>query len=326
MGTSLVAGKKQKQKFSVAMQTEEYQRVVKETLRDPEAIKLYNSSILSTVATNRDLQKCTSASLLGSSLYGFSLGLLPLPQLGQFYLVPFEKQLRDPNTGKKLWAEDANGKKLLDGNGKWIPVTETEAVFVCGYKGYIQMALKSGYYHKLNVLEIKEGELKNFDPLNEVIDCILIDDFDKRESAPTIGYYAMFEYMNGFRKAMYWSKEKMISHADKYSPAFNRNDYQKYLRGDYDQKEAYKYSSFWYKDFDTMGKKTMIRQLLSHWGVLSTELQRVIMSDDRIINVSGSELIADEDDLIPEPIGQIFTQDMKPEFDAVEEKVNLEDL
>ena len=83
-----------------------------------------------------------------------------------------------------------------------------EAQFQLGYKGYIQLAIRSGQYKKLNVLAIKEGELVRFDPLNEEIEVNLIDDEEAREEAKTIGYYAMFEYTNGFRKAMYWSKKK----------------------------------------------------------------------------------------------------------------------
>ena len=84
---------------------------------------------------------------------------------------------------------------------------------------------------KLNVLEIKQGELNRFDPLTETIDCNLIEDFEAREAAETVGYYAMFEYINGFRKAIYWSKEKMLSHADKYSPAFSKDAYQMLQEG-----------------------------------------------------------------------------------------------
>lgn len=95
-----------------------------------------------------------------------------------------------------------------------------EAQFQLGYKGYIQLAIRSGQYKKLNVLAIKDGELVRFDPLNEEIEVNLIDDEEVREEAKTIGYYAMFEYTNGFRKAMYWSKKKMEAHALKYSKGY----------------------------------------------------------------------------------------------------------
>ena len=148
------------------------------------------TSIISAVNTNPALQECTNQSILSAALLGESLKLSPSPQLGQYYMVPFN----DKNKGKV-------------------------AQFQLGYKGYIQLALRSGQYKKLNVLAIKEGELVRYDPLNEDIEVKLIDDEEEREKAPTIGYYAMFEYLNGFRKTMYWSRNKMLLHADRYSQA-----------------------------------------------------------------------------------------------------------
>ena len=101
----------------------------------------------------------------------------------------------------------------------------TEAQFQLGYKGYIQLAIRSGYYKKLNVLAIKEGELIRYNPLEEEIEVSLIEDDIEREETPTAGYYAMFEYENGFKKSMYWSKKKMLAHADKYSAAFSAKSF-----------------------------------------------------------------------------------------------------
>ena len=150
------------------------------------------SSIVSAVQTNSALQECTNPSILSAALLGESLKLSPSPQLGQYYMVPF-------NNNKKGFKE---------------------AQFQLGYKGYIQLAIRSGQYKKLNVLAIKEGELVRFDPLNEEIEVNLIEDEEAREEAPTVGYYAMFEYTNGFKKAMYWSKKKMEAHALKYSKGY----------------------------------------------------------------------------------------------------------
>ena len=122
----------------------------------------------------------------------------------------------------------------------------------------------------------------------------------ERENAPTIGYYAMFEYTNGFKKAMYWSKEKMLAHADKYSKAFhvkaveNRNpkysrvSYEDFLAGKYPEGDAWKYSSFWYKDFDGMAYKTMLRQLISKWGIMSIDLIQAIDADMAVIREDGT--------------------------------------
>ena len=185
-------------------------------------------------------------------------------------------------------------------------------LFQLGYKGYIQLAIRSGQYKKINVLAIKEGELEYFDPLNEDIKVnLMIDKWDEREAAPTVGYYAMFELVNGFRKAIYWSKAQMLSHADAFSPSFSKDattiktkygdkkkvSYDDYLAGNYDPRDSWMYSSFWYKNFDNMAYKTMLRQLISKWGVMSIDLQKAFEGDMGVINEDGSTTYVEE----PEP-------------------------
>ena len=218
------------------------------------------SAVISAVSVNPGLTECDHATILSAALLGESLKLSPSPQLGQYYLVPFNDKKRNCKV----------------------------AQFQLGYKGYIQLAIRSGYYKKLNVLAIKEGELLGFDALNEEIDVKLIDNDTEREQAKTIGYYAMFEYTNGFRKAMYWSREKMMAHADKYSMAFSAAKYQDLLDGKIPQSEMWKYSSFWYKDFDGMAYKTMLRQLISKWGIMSIEMQQAMDSDMGTIHDDGT--------------------------------------
>lgn len=218
------------------------------------------TSIISAVSVNPALAECDYSTILSAAMLGESMKLSPSPQLGQYYLVPFN----DKKRGYKV------------------------AQFQLGYKGYIQLAIRSGYYKKLNVLSIKEGELVHYDPLNEEIEVSLIEDDTEREAAPTIGYYAMFEYNNGFRKAMYWSREKMMAHADKYSAAFSAQKYRDLMDGKIPQSEMWKYSSFWYKDFDGMAYKTMLRQLISKWGIMSIEMQTAIGNDMAAIHEDGS--------------------------------------
>lgn len=185
-----------------------------------------------------------------------------------------------------------------------------EAQFQMGYKGYIQLAIRSGQYKRLNVVAIKEGELEYFDPLNEDIKVnLMVDDWDKREEAETIGYYAMFELVNGFRKTMYWSKAQMLAHADKYSPAFykdagkvktkygekQRVSFADYEAGNYDPRDSWMYSSFWYKNFDGMAYKTMLRQLISKWGVMSIELQKAFEGDMATLDVEGHPTYVEND-------------------------------
>lgn len=243
------------------------------------------SAIVSAVSVNPALQECDNSTILSGALLGESLKLSPSPQLGYYYLVPFN----DKERGKV-------------------------ATFQLGYKGYIQLAIRSKQYKKLNVMAIKEGELEYFDPLNEDIKInLMVDDWDAREEAPTVGYYAFFELLDGFRKAIYWSKKQMIAHADKFSPAFSKDattikvkgaekakvSFADYEAGNYDPRDAWMYSSFWYKNFDSMAYKTMLRHLLSKWGPMSTELQQAFSSDMTFENADGSRnYVETEEDVI----------------------------
>lgn len=231
------------------------------------------SAIVSAVNNNAQLQECTNQSILSAALLGESLKLSPSPQLGQYYMVPFN----DKEKGKV-------------------------AQFQLGYKGYIQLAIRSGQYKKLNVLAIKAGEMVRFDPLEEEIEVKLIEDEDIREQTETVGYYAMFEYTNGFKKAIYWSKKKMAAHAERYSTAFAKNGGLKSLelleQGKVPEKDMWKYSSFWFRDFDGMAYKTMLRQLISKWGIMSIDLMTAIDSDMAVINEDGTAAYVDNADEI----------------------------
>ena len=213
------------------------------------------TSIISAVSNNPQLAECDNASIVSAALVGQALNLSPSPQLGQFYMVPFN----DNKRGCKV------------------------AQFQIGYKGYIQLAIRSGQYKKLNVLAIKQGELVNYNPLDEDIEVKLIEDEEEREKAETIGYYAMFEYLNGFRKTLYWSKAKMEQHALKYSMGYRA-------------KKGY---TFWEKDFDGMAYKTMLRQLISKWGIMSIDLtmQKALESDMAVINENGTYEYIDNENI-----------------------------
>ena len=194
------------------------------------------------------------------------------------------------------------------------------------------MAIRSGQYKKLNVLAVKEGELEYFDPLNEEIKInLMVDKWDEREEAKTIGYYAMFELTNGFRKAIYWSKKQMMAHADKYSPAFSANEttvetkygtkqkvsFEEYEAGNYSEKDAWMYSSFWYKNFDGMAYKTMLRQLISKWGVLSIELQTAFENDMTFTDEGGTINYV-------EPVDDVIDMEVVEQPEEVQEE-NTED-
>jgi recombination protein RecT len=259
-----------KPKFSIAIQSDMYKNLINQTLGDKDRATRFIASISSAVATNQSLQECDAGTILSGALLGESLNLSPSPQLGQYYLVPF-------NDSKK-------GYKV--------------AQFQLGYKGYIQLAIRSGQYKKLNVLAIKKGELVRYDPLNEEIEVNLIDDEEERENAETVGYYAMFEYTNGFRKSMYWSKAKMEKHALKYSSG-------------YKAKKGY---TFWEKDFDGMAYKTMLRQLISKWGIMSIDMQQAVEKDMTTINTDGTYEYVDNEETT------IIEQEEKEEVETQSEE------
>lgn len=262
--------------FSVAIRQPAWQALVNNTLGDPERARRFVAAVTSAVSVNPGLKECDPGTVLSAALLGESLNLSPSPQLGQYYMVPY------------------NQKAKYDRNGNMLSQAKTVAQFQLGYKGMIQLAVRSGYYRKIVVMPIKEGELVRYDPMEEEIVVHLIEDEGVREETPTVGYYAMFEYIGGtFRKTMYWSKKKMIAYADRYAPAFSKEatggNYPKvsfadYEAGKYPQKDEWKYSSFWYKDFDSMAIKTMLRQILSKWGIMSVELQKAFAADENAVN------------------------------------------
>ena len=230
------------------------------------------TAIVSATTANPQLQTCSNQSILSAALVGEGLKLSPSPQLGHYYMVPFNNRKQGT----------------------------TEAQFQLGYKGYIQLALRSGQYKKLNVIAIKEGELVKFDPLNEDIEVNIIQDEREREQAKTCGYYAMFEYLNGFRKAMYWSREKMEAHAEKYSMGYRA-------------KKGY---TFWEKDFDGMAFKTMLRQLISKWGIMSIDMQTAMDSDMAVIKEDGTRDYVDTDSAM-----MAQNEPVEAEAEVVEETV-----
>ena len=156
-----------------------------------------------------------------------------------------------------------------------------KAEFILGYRGLVQLAIRSGQYRRLSAMAIKQGELISFDPLTEEIEVKLIEDVDAREDAPTIGYYAYFELINGFKKSMYWTRRKMERHAERYSMGY----------------KAHKGYTFWEKDFDGMAIKTMYRQILK-LAPASIDIQSALESDGAVFDangqISGSEIEVDE--------------------------------
>lgn len=256
-----------KPKFSAMLQTNAFQKSLHNAMGNPKEIQKFTAAITSVVSTNPQLEECEASTILSAALCGHALALPPSPQLGLYYMVPFKR--------KAVWE-----------NGKIVQAETKVATFVLGYRGYIQLAIRSGQYKRLNVVEVKEGELINWDPLTEEITIKMIEDETERETAETIGYYAYFRYVNGFEKALYWSRDKMEQHALKYSAGY-KNDVKKGTE-----------HTFWAKDFDSMAKKTMLRQLISKWGVMSVEMQNAYIADGAVLDKEGNPESYSDDNMI----------------------------
>jgi len=266
-------------KFSVALQTDAMKNLINNTLGDPAKSQRFVSSITSAVATNPALQDCDHKTIISAALLGEALNLSPSPQLGQYYLVPYK-------------------------NNK---IGITEAQFQLGYKGYIQLAIRSGQYKKLNAIDVKEGELKEYDPFTDIYTFEPIKDPVERKKAKTIGYYAFLQYHNGFEKGIFMFKEEMEEHALKYSSGYR----------------AKKGFTFWEKDFDVMAHKTMLRQLISHWGVMSIEMADAFRKDMSVMHEDGTiEYVDNEVEVLETE--EVKTIEDKPE--KTTKKKSLDDI
>lgn len=236
--------------FSTFMSSDAVKQKVNEIIGGKDGQR-FMTTIISAVSTNPNLAKCEHSTILSAALQGEALKLSPSNQLGHYYLVPY-----DDNKNHRMVAQ-----------------------FQMGYKGYIQLAMRSGQYRDLDVMDIREGEYKGKDKYTGKPVIEFIEDDGTREDMPIVGYFVYFELLNGFRKSLYWSRAKMEKHAMQYSKGYAS-----------DVKKGNQYT-FWSKDFNGMAYKTMLRQLLSKWGVMSIEMQNAIDSDMAVINDNGYEYV-----------------------------------
>ncbi|EMF0167533.1 recombinase RecT [Enterococcus hirae] len=185
----------------------------------------------------------------------------------------------------------------------WIIPYKGKAQFQLGYKGYIQLARRSGQYQSLNVIEVYEGELRGWNRLTEQFEF----DPEGRLSDKVIGYVGYFELLNGFKKTVYWTKQEIELHKRKFS------------KSDFGCK----------KDFDAMAKKTVLRNMLSKWGILSVEMQKATVTDENVvkdINENGdilSDTNVEED--TPERKEAEKVEDVSSAFDEYEETANTDE-
>lgn len=179
----------------------------------------FTTSILGLYNSEKMLQKAEPMSVISSAMVAATLDLPVDKNLGYAWIVPYGGI----------------------------------AQFQLGYKGYIQLALRTGQYKFINCIPIREGELQKWNPLTEELDI----DFEKRKSDSVIGYAAYFELLNGFRKTSYWPKADV----EKHKKRFSKSDFG------------------WKNDWDAMALKTVLKAILSKWGILSVEMQSALKED-----------------------------------------------
>lgn len=226
-----------KQKFSVAIKSESYQKLINSTLTNKEEAGRFIANISTAVSANPKLNECDTGSVVAAGLQANALNLHIGGQLGQAYLVPYQTK-----------------------NGLYCQ-------FQIGYKGLIQLAIRSGLYEVLGARAVHKGEYKGQNEWGE--DTFNFNhDFDNEE---IIGFFAYFKLLNGFKKSLFLTKEETEKHGEKYSTSYK-----------YDKKSGYS-SSLWSNEFETMGIKTVLKLLLTRYGVMSVELQKAIQADQAVI-------------------------------------------
>jgi recombination protein RecT len=240
----------------------------------------FMGSLMTLVGGDNYLSQAEPMTIIASALKAATMDLPIDKNLGYAYVVPFNRY-------------EKKGKN-------WI--THNEAQFILGYKGYIQLAQRSGQYKALNALAIYEGQLIDWNPLTEEFTF----DYKGKVSDEVIGYVGFFELLNGFKKTVYWTKQEIESHRIKNSK----------------NKDKEKLSGAWVDNYDSMAIKTVLRNLLSKWGLLSVEMQTAITSDEKVFRVDEDSDLIEETDLSDmEPL----KQDLK-EAERVEESENIETL
>lgn len=238
--------------FSAMIAGAAMQSSIRNTLRDPARADRFTANLITMVSHTPKLAECDPKTVVSAALLGETLNLNPAPALGQYYVVPY--------AGK--------------------------AQFILGYRGALQLAIRSGEFRRFNALAIKEGEYVSWNPLTEEFAANIIEDEDERERRPICGFYAMFETVNGFRKETYWSLERVFNYAERFGNGnFDRKVYAQFLKevdkGASLQSLQKKYGP-WYLHFETMACKSLIRQLLK-FAPMSPDLQCATAHDERTV-------------------------------------------
>lgn len=211
------------------------------------------SSIVSLVNGDVNLQKAfyeAPVTIIQAALKAATFDLPIDPNLGYAYIVPFNNK--------------KDGKKRM------------EATFIMGYKGMNQLALRTGVYKTINVLDVRQGELKHYNRLTEEIKLQFIEDDEEREQVPIIGWVGYFRLMNGTEKTLYMTRKKIEAHE------------KKYRKGQYMGKG-------WREDFEKMAEKTVFRELIGKWGLMSIDYQQADPAAVAAADAIASGRFDDED-------------------------------
>jgi recombination protein RecT len=241
------------------------------------------TSVLQIVASNKYLQKADPNSVYHSAAVAATLDLPLNNALGFACIVPYNESYKDAE-------------------GKW--QKRQVAQFQIMYKGFKQLALRSGQFIAMNVSEVRQGEIKEQDRLKGHIEFQWEKDEDKRNELPIIGYVSYFELLNGFSKTLYMTVKQLRDHAQKYSQTYQQN------------------KGKWVDDFDSMCRKTVIKLNLSKDAPLSIEMQKAIIADQGVI-VDSETLDVNYADNDPDQLGEPVTyEDLMA---IVEEKEPLMD-
>lgn len=263
--TNSLISSSQKQPFTVALQSAGIQRMMQAAFSTPTAITRFTADLMAAVTATPGLKDCEPASIVSAGLQCSALNLSTSPAMGEAWIVPY-------------------GSK---------------ATFQIGKNGLVQLAIRSGQYLDIDTIEVRQGEYKGRDKYTGKPQFEFIEDDEVRESLPIVGYLAYFEMLNGFKKTVYFSHEKMLKWAARYSQAFSIELYKKYVvyqqtgEGMTDS-ELRRCSSPWYERFDSMAEKTVLRQLLQKWGVKSREMVKALEQDEEPEKVQSEFFEAQE--------------------------------
>ena len=237
----------------------------------------FTTSLLSVVNTNPVLQDCPPESVIKAAITAASMKLPIDPNLGFAYIIPYNNKVKTKETRTK---PDGSTFEVT------VETWQNVAQFQLGYKGFIQLAQRSGQFKRINSSDVREGEYLGTDRRSGEIEFDFIQDDKERNSKKVIGYLGYFRLNNGFEKELYMTIEELQAHAKKYS-----KNYAKYGTG------------LWKDQFDVMAKKTVLKLLISKYGALSTSLQQAIRADQASIDGDGynyvdndKESIVDTDD------------------------------